>query len=86
MTRHAAALRLAALLGFALLIGILTVRDFGQSWDEADNFRYADYAIRSYRFFFHPQDLPPFETDLNSKGPAYFMLAQAGGRIHRMAG
>src|SRR5512143_3673509 len=65
----------------ALLVGIFTVRNYGESWDEADNFRYADYAIHSYAYFFHPQDLVPFNTDLNTKGPAYFMFAQAGASL-----
>src|SRR5512143_2880956 len=65
----------------ALLVGIFTVRNYGESWDEADNFRYADYAIHSYAYFFHPQDLAPFNTDLNTKGPAYFMVADLGARL-----
>ncbi len=65
----------------ALLVGIFTVRDYGESWDEADNFRYADYALQSYAYFFHPRDLQPFNTDLNLKGPAYFMAAELGSRL-----
>ncbi len=69
----------------ALLIGIFTVRDYGESWDEADNFRYADYALQSYAYFFHPKDLQPFNTDLNTKGPAYFMAAELGaGMLTRL--
>ncbi|HEX8993536.1 MAG TPA: phospholipid carrier-dependent glycosyltransferase [Anaerolineales bacterium] len=77
MVKHAATVRIGSLLLIALLVGVFTVRDYGESWDEADNFRYADYAIQSYRYFFHPADLPQFETDLNLKGPAYFMFAEA---------
>ena len=79
--RVSAHLPITLLLMAAFCIGILTVRDYGESWDEADNFRYADYAIHAYTFFFHPADLPPFETNLNLKGPAYFMFAEAGAGL-----
>jgi hypothetical protein len=63
------------LMSFAALIGALTVRDYGVSWDEADIYRYSDYALHAYSFFFHPQDLRPFETNLNLYGPGYYMAS-----------
>jgi 4-amino-4-deoxy-L-arabinose transferase-like glycosyltransferase len=57
----------------SLFIGINTVRDYGQSWDEADIYRYGNYAINAYRFFLHPDKLPLFDSNLNLYGPAYFM-------------
>lgn len=62
------------LLTTAFVIGCFTVKNYGESWDEPDNSRYGEYALNAYQYFFHPQDLSEFDTDLNFKGPAYFML------------
>jgi hypothetical protein len=66
---------IAILLAAALLVGALVVPHYGESWDEADIRRYSAYAIDAYQFFFHPADLPEFETNLNLYGPGYFALA-----------
>jgi hypothetical protein len=66
---------IAALLAAALVLGIVVIRHYGESWDEADIRRYSAYAIGAYRFLFHPADLPEFETNLNLYGPGYFALA-----------
>jgi hypothetical protein len=63
------------LLAVALIIGIVTLPDYGESWDEADIRRYSEYAVAAYPFLLHPQDLVPFETNLNLYGPAYVALA-----------
>jgi len=63
------------LLTLCLAIGVITVKDYGESWDEAEIFSYADYSIQSYQYILHPQDLQPFSRDLNYYGPAYFMIA-----------
>ena len=63
-----------AVLVACLLIGAVIVRDYGESLDENNNYRYGHYAIDAYQYFFHPQAVAPFDTDLNFKGPAYFML------------
>ncbi len=59
----------------ALIVGIVVVPHYGESWDEADIRRYSAYAIHAYRFFFHPADLQEFNTNLNLYGPGYFALA-----------
>lgn len=64
-----------ALLGICLLIGALTVQDYGETWDEHDVYRYGDYAISAYQDILHPASLVKFDTNLNLYGPAYFMLA-----------
>ncbi len=66
---------------FSLLVGLITVRDYGESWDEADIYRYGDYAIQAYTRFFHPADLLPFNTNLNLYGPGYYMLADLSARL-----
>jgi len=63
------------LLAAALIIGLFTLPDYGEGWDEADIRRYSEYAAGAYRYLLHPQDLPPFETNLNLYGPAYVALA-----------
>lgn len=64
-----------ALLILCLTIGVVTTKDYGESWDEAEIFSYADYSIQAYQYILHPQDLQPFSRDLNYYGPAYFMIA-----------
>ncbi len=57
-----------------LATGLATVSDYGESWDEASIYRYTDYALHAYRFFFHPSRLPAFDPILSGYGPAYFIL------------
>jgi len=70
-----------ALLAACLLVGVFIVRDYGESLDENNNYRYGYYAINAFQYFFHPQALAPFDTDLNFKGPAYFMLVDGSARV-----
>jgi hypothetical protein len=67
-------------LAACLLIGALTVADFGESWDEADIVRYSQYSLDAYRDFFHPGALPAFDTNLNLYGPGYFMAANLAAK------
>ena len=69
----------------ALLVGFFTVKDYGESWDEADIYRYGDYAINAYRFILHPQDLPAFNTNLNLYGPAYYLAADLLAHLFKLA-
>jgi hypothetical protein len=71
------------LLAACLLIAALTARDYGETWDENDAYRYGDYAIQAYQTIFHPQALTPFDTNLNLYGPAYFMLANKSSVLLR---
>jgi len=64
-----------ALLVLCLAVGIFTVEKYGESWDEAEIFGYADYSIQAYQYILHPRDLQPYSRDLNYYGPAYFMIA-----------
>src|ERR1700690_4402424 len=68
----------------ALLIGFFTVKDYGESWDEADIYRYGDYALNAYRYILHPQDLPAFNTNLNLYGPAYYLATDLLARLFRL--
>ena len=81
MQKYSRHLSVLLLLITALLIGFITVKDYGESWDEADIYRYGDYAINAYRYIFHPQSLPAFNTNLNLYGPAYYLAADLIARL-----
>ena len=73
------------LLILCLAIGVFTVKDYGESWDESLIFGYADYSIQAYQHILHPQDLQPFVRDLDYYGPAYFVLADiSSGLIEKL--
>ena len=74
-------LTLGILIVLPLIIGIFTLRDYGESWDEASKRAYADYALHAYQYLTHPRDLPLFGSELNYYGPAYFMLAALSSRL-----
>lgn len=63
------------LLSITLFAGLFLFDNYGQSWDEPDIYRYDDYALDVYLYFWHPQDMPNFDTNLDFYGPAFFMLA-----------
>ena len=67
-------LPILVLLAGAFLVGYLWLDDYGMSWDEPDIYRYGEYSLNAYQYLFHPQDLRPFDTNLNYYGPAYFMI------------
>ncbi len=74
-------LSILAMLAVSLAIGLFTIKDYGQSWDEPTIYKYSDYAIHAYQYFFHPQSLANFPGDLNFYGTAYFILANFLSRI-----
>ncbi len=65
----------------ALAISVLTVKDYGESWDEADIYRYGSYALEAYAQILHPAQLAPFNTNLNLYGPGYYMAAELTARL-----
>ena len=85
MRKYSKHLPVFLLLITALLIGFFTVKDYGESWDEADIYRYGDYALNAYRYILHPQDLPPFNTNLNLYGPAYYLATDLLARLFKLA-
>ena len=70
-----------ALLAVCLMVGVITVRDYGETWDENTAYRYGNYAIDAYQYFFHPQAIGRFESDLNLYGPANFMFIVGSARV-----
>src|SRR5271157_5792748 len=76
-----------ALLILCLIVGVATLSDYGESWDEPPIYNYADYSLQAYQYILHPQDLqlfPTFSMNLNVYGPAYFMLADVSSKMIRL--
>lgn len=75
-------LPIVLLVGINLVIGMLIVRDYGQSWDEPGNYRYAYHSLDNYYNLFHGLPVTDFnELHLDQKGPAFFMLAGLFSRL-----
>jgi hypothetical protein len=73
---HSEHFLIASLLLIALVVGVVTFRDYGESYDEYDIYRYGDYSLKSYKKIMTGQKIQDFDTvsDLNNYGPAHFML------------
>ena len=71
---------LPALLLTGLLIGILTVRQYGESWDELQFFKYADRALQAYSTWPHTGAVPLTGNTYDNYGPAYVMFVALGAR------
>jgi hypothetical protein len=65
-----------------IAIGLVVLRDYGQSWDEPGNYKYAYHSLDNYYNFFHGLPVTDFnELNLDQKGPAFFMLAGLFSRL-----
>ena len=59
-----------------IVIGLVVVRDYGQSWDEPRNYRYAYHSLDNYYNLLRGLPITDFtEGRLDLKGPAFFMFA-----------
>ena len=68
-------LPLIILLALSLLIGLLTIHHYGESWDEYNFYNYAEESISAYQHFFSPQEIPDFhDPTLRYYGPWLLML------------
>src|SRR5512142_1287124 len=70
-----------ALLAIALVIGLLTVRQYGESWDELQFFKYADRALQAYSTWPTSGTVPLTGNTYDNYGPAYVMLVALGARL-----
>jgi hypothetical protein len=68
-------------LAFALLIGILTTRQYGESWDELQFFKYADRALDAYSTWPSTGTITLTGNTYDNYGPAYVMLVALGARF-----
>ncbi len=72
---------LPALLAVALVIGVVTVRQYGESWDELQFFKYADRALQAYSTWPTTGTVPLTGNTYDNYGPAYVMLVALGARL-----
>jgi hypothetical protein len=68
------------LLFVCLLIGIFTLTDYGESWDDHSLQKYADYSLRTYETWRTQGIMPITDKDLGNYGPAYMMVVMLGSR------
>src|SRR5512140_2005657 len=74
-------LPIVSLLTIALVIGLLTVRQYGESWDELQFFKYADRALQAYSTWPRTGAIPLTGNTYDNYGPAYVMLVALGARL-----
>jgi hypothetical protein len=72
---------LPALLVISFVIGVLTVRQYGESWDELQFFKYADRALQAYFTWPSSGTIPLTGNTYDNYGPAYVMLVALAARL-----
>ncbi|MBN1304886.1 MAG: hypothetical protein JXA13_10665 [Anaerolineales bacterium] len=73
-------LPLIFLIAASLLIGLLTVRAYGESWDELKFYKYADDALASYGAWLQKGEIIPFGNTYDNYGPAFVIIVQQTAR------
>ena len=74
-TKRAETLPLLILLAASLLIGILTIHDYGESWDEYNFYNYAEESLSAYAGIFQPDyELEFHDPTLRYYGAGFLML------------
>ncbi|HTP00776.1 MAG TPA: hypothetical protein VMJ64_05325 [Anaerolineales bacterium] len=81
MQKHRQHLPILILLIVAFVIGIVTVRQYGESWDELQFFKYADRALEAYSTWPRTGSVPLTGNTYDNYGPAYVMLVALGARL-----
>src|SRR5512140_1364262 len=79
--RYRAHIPIIALLAAAFVIGVVTVRQYGESWDELQFFKYADRALEAYSTWPRTGTVPLTGNTYDNYGPAYVMLVALGARL-----
>jgi len=62
------------LIAVNLVVGVVTVRQFGESWDENSLLIYAEQSLDAYKGLFEEAYEPVYDPALRFYGPAYVML------------
>jgi hypothetical protein len=70
-------LSLSLLLVFSLLIGVLTLNDFGESWDELKLYDYAADSTDAYTTWFQHGTIPVTGDRFENYGPFFVMLTRS---------
>jgi hypothetical protein len=58
-----------------LVVGALTVHEYGMSVDEPNNYEYAAATLKSYPSFFGTLYEPPYNSTFDGHGPAFMTIA-----------
>jgi len=66
------------------LLGVLVLRQYGESWDELKFYKYADLSLQAYPTWFLEGKVPEFGNTYDNYGPAYVMLVSLGSRGLRL--
>ena len=78
-------LPLTILLALSLLIGLLTFKDYGESWDELKLYDYASDSLAAYRMWPQHGTIPVTGDHFENYGPAFMMfttiIKKAGTQI-----
>lgn len=69
------------LLIVSFIIGIFTLTDYGESWDDHSLQKYADYSLRTYNTWRAQGVMPITSEDLGNYGPSYMMTVMLGSRL-----
>ncbi len=69
------------ILVLSLLIGILTLTHYGESWDDLSLQKYAAKSLEAYRSWPQQGIVEITEEDLGNYGPSYVMAIALGTRI-----
>ncbi len=63
------------LMTIALLIGMITVRNYGESWDELKLYKYAGNSLAAYSTWLRTGDIPFTGDWFENYGPAFMMFS-----------
>jgi hypothetical protein len=69
------------ILVLSLLVGILTLTDYGESWDDLSLQKYANKSLEAYRTWTQQGVVKITEDDLGNYGPSYVMAVALGTRL-----
>lgn len=68
-------LHLTILLALSLIIGLLTLDDYGESWDELQLYHYADNSLQAYVTWPQHGTIPVTGDRFENYGPAFVMFS-----------
>ena len=66
---------LIILMTIVLLIGMITVRHYGESWDELQLYKYADNSLAAYSTWLRSGEIPITGNWFENYGPAFMMFS-----------
>ena len=64
------------LMTIALIIGLMTIRNYGESWDELQLYKYADNSIAAYSTWPRSGEIPITGGYFENYAPAFMMLSK----------